>query len=227
MPYLSIATRSTPIPNAKPVYTAGIVADSLQDTGMHHSRAKDLDPVFVAIDRPLARLGVFEVRDRHIHPRLDEGEEVAPKAYLPVLAKGTSCKLVQRPFEVREGDFLVDREALDLVKVPVVRSVGRLVPVNLAGNDNPNRWTRLFHDSRLHRRCVGSQEHRVVAMLVHLVDPQGVEHVPCRMVGGNVQQIEVVAVELDLRPLFGLESHRGKGTRNLSHHPRRRVKAAL
>ena len=47
------------------------------------------------------------------------------------------------------------------------------------------------------------------------------------MVSRNVQHVEVVAVELNLRPLFDLEAHRGKGTRNLSHHPRRGVKTAL
>ena len=47
------------------------------------------------------------------------------------------------------------------------------------------------------------------------------------MVGRNVQHVEVVVVELDLRPLFDLEADRGKDTRNLSHHPRRGVETAL
>ena len=44
MPCLSIAIRSMPIPNAKPLTLLGVVADVPEDVGVDHAGAEDLQP---------------------------------------------------------------------------------------------------------------------------------------------------------------------------------------
>jgi hypothetical protein len=52
----------------------------------------------------------------------------------------------------------------------------------------------------MHRRGVGAQQYLVV-------DVEGVLHVPGGVVPGHIEGLEVVVIELDLRPLGEVKSH--------------------
>ena len=101
--------------------------------------------------------------------------------------------------------------------MPLVGGVGGLVTVALPWYHHPNGRLPGFHDPRLHWRGVGPQQHWLLAVLVLVVDPQSVPHVPGRMPLGDVEHLKVVAVQLYFRALHHSESHADERRANLAH----------
>ena len=100
MPYLSIATRSGPMPKAKPVVDRRVVAHAGQNLGMHHARPQNLYPPClpahaasraVGASLPLAGKAV----DGHVHARLNEGEVVAAEADFAFRTKDPAGELIE------------------------------------------------------------------------------------------------------------------------------------
>ena len=83
-------------------------------------------------------------------------------------------------------------------------SIGGVVTVDLAGDDDADGRSLGDHRANLHRAGVGAHEEAVAAGLCALMrDEEGVLGVAGRMVGGEVEGFEVVEVGLDLRAEIG------------------------
>src|SRR5574337_1242853 len=92
-----------------------IVSDARQDIRMHHPRAQDLEPP-AHLAQPAAGALAAEAVDGHIDARFNKREIVAPKADLPLVAEEATHEGIQRPLQIGEGDALINRQPLDLVK---------------------------------------------------------------------------------------------------------------
>ncbi len=86
-PYLTIATRSIPMPNAKPVYRSESYAAVLEHLRMDHPGAEQLEPSVAAHAAPHA--AADEARHRDLAPGLDEREVVGREPHARV-ARRTS-----------------------------------------------------------------------------------------------------------------------------------------
>ena len=82
----------------------------------------------------------------------------------------------------------------------------RVAAVDLARRDDAHRRLLREHRAHLHRRGVGAQQHRAARPDGGLVDVEGVLHVARGVVRRDVERLEVVVVELDLRALGDLEA---------------------
>jgi len=91
------------------------------------------------------------------------------------------------------------------VEDAVASGADRFVAVDLAWADYPYGRFLVEHDSYLHRGGVGSEEH--VGAGVAAGDEKGVLHVASGVVGRKVEQVEVVAVELQFGAGCDAESH--------------------
>ena len=114
-------------------------------------------------------------------------------------------EVVEGALEVGHRDALVDDEALDLVEHRAcawrrTRRCGRPGP----GQIDVDRRRAGQHRARLHRRGVGAQHEVVVGRL----GPEGVLHGARRVVGAEVEGVEVEPLGLDDRALGDLPAHR-------------------
>src|SRR5882757_1328734 len=207
--------------------------DKAEHVRVDHPGAEDLDPAL-----PLAEVAALAVRehagalaleagDVDLDARLGEGEVVGPQPHLAGVAEERPRHRQQRPLQVGQGQPLGHRQPLHLVEHRAVGGVG-VAPVDLARDDDEDRWALRLHRPDLHRRGVGAQQHVGVRL-----DVEGVLEHPRRVVRRVVQGGEVVVVVLDLRA-FGdfvaepdhdvLDQPRGAGDQVLvAERPRRRA----
>ncbi len=106
---------------------------------------------------------------------------------------------------------MVDDESFDLEELEVVARVDGLVAVAAPRHDDPDRRVERLHRAHLDRAGVGAQDRAVGGRLQRpitrpLGDVDRVPQVARRMVGRDVQRLEVHRVGLDLRPLEHLEA---------------------
>ena len=94
----------------------------------------------------------------------------------------------------------VDHQALDLEELGGMTRVDRLVAEDAPGQQRPDRRPMRLHHPDLERRRVGPQE------VAGDVDVEGVPQVAGRMVGCDVEHLEVGQVVLDLRSLVDDEA---------------------
>ncbi len=73
--------------------------------------------------------------------------------------------VVERAFEIGEGDVGIDTEPLDLVEDGGVGGVRCIVAMHFAGDHNTQRWRLLFHGVDLHRRGVGAHQQAIAQRL--------------------------------------------------------------
>ena len=79
MPYFIMASRSTPMPNAKPESFSGIVIHEAVDGGIDHARAEQLDPAGKFADAAAAAAADV-AGGVHFHGRLGEREIAGAQA---------------------------------------------------------------------------------------------------------------------------------------------------
>ena len=150
--------------------------------------------------------------DVHFGRRLGEREVGRPEPQSARLLEELLGKAGQDALQVREADVLVDHEALDLMEHRRVRDI-RVAPVHGARRDHADRHALQLHRPDLHRRGMGPQQLAVAEI-------EGVVHRARRVVGGDVERLEVVEVVLDLGPLGHAES--GAAEDRLDPQPRAR-----
>ena len=92
-------------------------------------------------------------------------------------------------------EALVDGDALDLVEHGCVRRVQLVGAEDLAGAHDVQRDSALQQAARLDRRGVRAQDEAGVRR----IDEEGVLHLPCGVIGPEVQRVEVQPLRLDLR----------------------------
>ena len=111
--------------------------------------------------------------------------------------------MVERALEVGHGDALVDHEALDLVEHRRVRGVVLVGAEHPARADDVDGWLAGQHRARLDGRGLGAQHDVVLGRL----GPEGVLHGARRVVGPEVERVEVEPLGLDDRALGHLVAH--------------------
>ena len=182
------ALEAHPEGEARPLL--GVEADELEQGRFDHAGACDLDPPRVAADRAAGAVAE-EAADVGLERRLREGEVVRAEAHLALLAEEGSHHVQQRPLEVGHGDPAVDGQALDLVEHGRVRRVGRVPAVDAAERDHVDRRGLRLHHADLRRRRLRAEEDVAV-------QEDRLPRRPRRVVGREVERVEVVVRRLDL-----------------------------
>src|SRR5215213_8207349 len=168
----------------------GVVAHELEQLGVDHPGAADLDPAGVAADGAAVAVAE-EARHVRLDRRLGEGEEVRPEADVAILAEERAHQVGERALQVGERDPAVDGEALDLVEDRCVGRVRGVAPVDAAGGDHVDRRLALLHRADLGRRGLGAENDVDV-------QEQRVQRRAGRVALRHVQLVEVVVRGLDL-----------------------------
>ncbi len=173
---------------------------------MHHAGSHHLEPL-------------LSDADIHLDAGLDERKIARPVAKLDLRADEEFAEeLLDDELVLRERDIVSDDEPLDLVKVRLVRGVGRLVAEDTSRDDDPERRGLCLQVAHLHWTRVGAEEEaitRLRARSMSVLNPESVPHIACRVRGGNIQGIEVVLLRLELGALDDGEVHPREDAPNL------------
>jgi hypothetical protein len=113
-------------------------------------------------------------------------------------------EVVESAAQVRHRQALGDGEPLDLVEHRGVRRVELVGAEHLAGAHDVQRQVTLEHRPDLNRGSVRAQDQTGIGG----VDEESVLHLTSRMVGAQVERVEVEPLGLDLGPLGDLPAHR-------------------
>ncbi len=119
------------------------------------------------------------------------------EAHLALRAEEGAHQVQERPLEIGHRDAAVDREPLDLVEDRYVGRVGCLATVDAPERDDVDGRLLLLHDVDLRGRGLGAQQHVAV-------QEDGLERRARRVVGREVEGVEVVARRLDLATVHDL-----------------------
>src|SRR6266545_3754081 len=193
-----------------------------------HERALDAhaegEPgVLVGIDAagapldPARPVPVLREPQVHLGRRFGEREVRRPQPRLRLRPEHGPREVVQRAPQVRHRDAAVDDKAFDLVEHRRVGRVQLVGAVHAPRADDVDRRPAVEHDPRLDRRRMGTQHQ------IRLVDVEGVHHGARRMVGCDVQRVEVEPFELDLGPLGDLVAHADEQVADALHQRGQRV----
>src|SRR5215211_6094257 len=179
----------------------GVVAAGPEHVGVDHAGAEQLDPALAAAG---AAAGPGAAADEAGHvdlgPGLDEREVGGAQADLALLAEVGPGVGEQGALQVGHGQAAVDGQDLDLVEHRDMGRIRRVGPVAAPEVDRVHRRRPGLQGPDLHRRGVGAQ-HQLARPPVARLDVEGVLHGPGRVVGGDVEGLEVVPVGLDLGAL--------------------------
>ena len=177
---------------------------------MDHSRPEDLHPARLLAGgaaRPLADLALHVHLGRGLREREERGAEPHPR----VGREEAPGERGERGLEVHEGDPFVDREPLDLLEHGAVRGIERVAAVHLPRDYDPDGRRVALQGADLHGRRVGAQQH-VSAQIERVLGIHG------RMVLGEVERGEVIALGLGLRPDGAGEAELVEDLADLVHH---------
>ena len=192
-----------------------------------HAAAAPLDPALALAGAAVVDGGVQAAADEaaqvDLGGGLGEGEVRRTEAGADPLAEHRRGEVVEGALEVGHGDALVDAESLDLVEHRAVRGVVLIGAEDATGRDDVDRRRAGQHRARLHRAGLGAQHEVVLGRL----GPEGVLHGAGRVVGPEVEGVEVEPLGLDDRALGDLPAHRHEHVGDLLVHHRDRVAGAL
>src|SRR6266545_1785410 len=196
----------------------GIDRDGAQHVRVDHSRPAHLDPAgaFADATAPAAALeaGVIDLR-----ARFDEREIGRAEARARFGAEEQTHELLDRAFQVAERDAAVYKQSFDLVEHRIMRGVGSVAAEDAPGRGNAQRRAALLHRVNLHRRGLRAQRQP-------LVDVERVLRAARRVIGRDVQRVEVEEFGLDLRPVLNLVAYRDEDVFDLLPQQRDRMKVA-
>src|SRR5438094_7771324 len=168
----------------------GVVADVAEHVRVDEPGAAEFDPAGVLAGAAAGAVAE-EARDRELHRRLGEREEVRREAHLLILAEEGSAEMEQRPLQVAERDSLGDGEAFDLVEDREVLRLDRVAPIDAAERDHVDGRLARLHHADLRRRRLGAQNG--VAVQVERVQRRAGD-----VARRHVERIEEVVGVLDL-----------------------------
>ena len=173
--------------------------DSLEDGGVDHAAAKQLDPAGVlALAATLA--AAEDTGDLDVGGGLGEGEEAGEETGFDRRTEECPHGMVEGALEVGERNVGVDAEAFDLVKDGRMGGVCGIVAVHLAGNYDSQRRRPLEHRPDLDGAGVGAHQQPVASGLGLLVgNLERILRVAGWVVRGKVESFEIVEVGLNLR----------------------------
>ena len=126
--------------------------------------------------------------------------------------------MVERAFEIGEGDVGIHSQSFHLMKDGRVSCICGIGTMHLAGNHYANRRRLLLHGMNLHWRSMGAQQKAVALLLLLLSgDKQRILGVARGMVGRKVQRFEIEVIGLNLRPFSHGVTHGAKDIHDLIH----------
>ena len=177
---------------------------------MDHPTAEDLHPSRL---RTGAAAGAAAEDARHVHlgRRLGEWEEARTHAHLRVRAEEPLDEVLERGAEVSDVDAFVHQESLGLMEHRRAAHGDLVAAEDAAAGEHLHRRLESFHGSDLHVRGVRAQQQRRPG-----VEEEGVLRVAGRVVGGEVEGLEVVPVRLHLGARIERVAHLGE---DLLHLP--------
>ena len=173
-----------------------------------HAAATPLDPALAlagaAVLHGRALAAADEAAQVDLGAGLGEREVRRPEAGVHALAEHRRGEVVEGALEVGHRDALVDDEALDLVEHRAVRGVVLVGAEDAAGRDDVDGRLPGEHRACLHGAGLGAQHEVVLGRL----GPEGVLHRARRVVGAEVERVEVEPLGLDERTFRHLPAHR-------------------
>src|SRR5260221_3781120 len=172
----------------------GIDADGSEHVRVDHPRAAELHPSRARAHRAPGT-ATKDARHRELDRGLGEREERRKEARLDVGSEQRVDECLDGAEQVAERYPLVDREPFDLVKHRRVPGIERVAAERAARRNDVYRRPLRLHRAHLDRRCVRTPQHRLARTEP---DVERVLHGACRMVGREVERLEVVPVELHL-----------------------------
>ncbi len=204
-----------PSPKANPVTSSGVVdhpaqarVHRLEDGGVHHPRAEDLQPAGGLADpagagRKAPRPAADDAAEVGFDRRLRVGEVRRAESHRVLLAEEHVQERLDGALQVAEVDAFPHHEPLDLLEHRAVGHVA-VAAEHLSRADDPHvgRVRVLQHVVDLRGRGVGAEEQAAA------FEVERVLHVARRVVGRHVEGLEVVVVVLHLGPVVDLVAHR-------------------
>ena len=156
MPYLSIASRSTPTPKAKPCHSSGSSAARGDHLRVDHAAAEQFHPAFRSAERAAALF--HRPADIDFGRGFGEGEIARAQPQHDIVApeKGLQERL-ERPFEMAERNALVDHQPFDLMEHRRVRRVP-VGAIDATRRDDADRGLLVHHCADLHGGCVSPED---------------------------------------------------------------------
>src|SRR5262245_22320077 len=100
----------------------------------------------------------------------------------------------------------------------LVARVRRLVTEDLAGGDDPQRWTQPLHRTNLYGGRMGAQHQAPLSLHV-----EGVLRVARGMVRRDIERLKVVPIRFDLGAVSDLITHRNEQVLDLPSDLRQRM----
>ena len=181
----------------------GIDTAGAQHIWVHHAAAEDLEPIVARAN--LDAVPVARTADIHLGRGFGEREVAWSESDRHVVHfEIGAAELNQAAFEVSHMRRLIDHEAFDLVEHRRVSEV-RIAAIGPPRRDDPDRGLFVLHGADLHRRGMRAQHHaRRVAFLGQI---EGVVHLPGRMLGRDVEGLEIVEVVLNVRAFGDRKAH--------------------
>ena len=208
MAWRSMAIRSRPKPNAKPVYFSESMPQFLNTFG-------STEPQPAAT----ATLATAE-HAAHVHfgRRLREREEARAETGLDAFAEQLVHEHLQHSLQVCKADVFVNHQTFALLEH---RGVGRIVvdAEHVARSNHAERRLVRFHVVDLRAGGVRTQHY----LVVHV---ERVLHVAAWVVRRRIESLEVVPVRFDVATEVHFETHLAKEVDNLFTHVVKRMRAA-
>ena len=190
-------------------------AAHLKHLGVNHAAAEDLDPALALAERAAFTVAAVAL-DIHLRRRLGEREVMRTETNNRVLAVQLLCEQLENALQVAHADALIDNQTLDLMEQRRVGCVNGVRTVNTARRNNADRRLALFHRADLHRRGLRA-EHNIIRNI------EGILRVACRMILRDVQRLEVVVIQLNLRTLSDREAQTEENLLELVEHDVQRM----
>src|SRR6266576_3061909 len=164
----------------------------LKNTGMHHSRTGDLDPLFAA----------FQCLGLHIdfETWFGEWKIMRTKPNRGLLPEKFVHEKLKRTFKIGDTHIFIHIEALDLMKLRTVGRVHFVAAICRSGGDYADRRRRRFHRPDLDSRSMRSKQTSIRQIKCVLL-------VARRMFGRRVESVETMPFRLNVRAVRKGETH--------------------
>ena len=200
-----------------------IEASGLQHIRVDHTAAAPFEPACAAllVREPQVEFGA----------RLGEREVARTQTGLGFRAEHGHGKLIEHALQVGHGQMLVDRKSLHLVEhrrmggVELIGAEHAARACDVQRHATGEQTTHLIGGGLGAQHHVGSDEARGVLGLIAL-DVEGILHLTCRMVGAEVQRVEVVPFGFHFRTVGNLPAHGDEKVFDILHQLRQRVARA-
>ncbi len=200
------------------VVLLGVDTAVAQNVGVGHAAGEKFHPAGVLTDFA-ALTPADKALDIQLETRLNKGEKSRTQAYFHIPFKDFTQEGFFKVNQIGNGNVLPDKHAFHLMKHRFMRGIGSLTAEHLPRGHELEGWVLfLFHPTDLNGGGMGAQE------VLHILEPEGVLHVPGGMGVGNVQGGEVMKIVLDMRAVENVEAHGEKDVFQLPLNNGNRVK---